>query len=136
MAQNPIRIRSSLPEGGHPRTLAQIVDADGSAITLSDITSGNGGSISYTAYDEQAADPTTPVVATTAITPADVVATVTGPDGLSYNLDHKATDAEICAEGGHTYRIEYEIVLDDTAGNDNDPIWVVHRVATVQVQAG
>jgi hypothetical protein len=138
-APNILRIRSEMGEGGNPRTLARVVNQNGVVLTTDDFD-GTGGAIAYTVYDEQAADPSTPVVSTALLTPANVISSLSttgwAKDDTGYNFDFKITDSAVCAEGGHTYRIEYGFVLDNDAGNDNDTLWVVHTVDCKSLGSG
>lgn len=138
MTANPLVLRSELIEGGHPVTRARLVSSNGVLLTAADFT-GTGAVITYTVYDEQAADPTVPVVATTVLTAGAVISglSTTGwtKDSTGYNFSHKVTDAAVCAEGGHTYRIEYLLAQNTNPGNDGDVIGVVHRVDCRGVQA-
>ena len=125
---SPVLIRSSFWEGDDPGwTLAQLIDKNGAALLPAAVTS-----IAANVYDVEDGSliygPVVVVVATVVLPSFQHAGTLWTEDDIGCNFAAYLTDAAVFAtteaEGGHSYRIEYDLTT-TSSGN----ISVVHQLA-------
>lgn len=107
---NPLVFRDEVWEVGPKYPTARVVDQNGTAFQIADVTA-----LAVSVFDLSAADPDSAIFSTNR-NPGSVMFDVFQTwdvDGTGFNFRDTVTTGEVTLEGGHTYRLSYRFSTTD-----------------------